>query len=75
MNRYYEHSETTAAGPSEITTATSEMDGPLVTLAESDFIPDTLDQLVSLLGLEADGPVCRLSDQCTTFAADDLWPI
>ena len=75
MNRS-EHSETTAAGPSEITMATgSEMDGPLVTLTESDFIPDSLDQLVTLLGLEADGPVCRLSDLCTTFATDDLWPI
>ena len=63
-----------AAGSSEVTTA-GQVDGPLICLPESHFIPDSLDELVTLLGLEADGSVSRHSDQCTTFATDQLWPI
>ena len=63
-----------AAGSSEVATA-GQVDGPLICLPESDFIPESLDELVTLLGLEADGSVSRQNNQCTTFAADELWPI
>ena len=68
-------SETTVAGSSEISTSADQMDGPLVSIPESDFIPESLDELVTLLGLEADSPTGRSADQCTAFAADELWPI